>query len=62
MIMKKKPYHAVIGAAFSSEVKWFVVVDAFVDDSIGEHGLGGDAEDEDSERQVFRWFRLSPHF
>lgn len=42
----------VVGAAFTAERHGLVVVEAFVHDAVGEHGLGGDAEDEGSEAGV----------
>ena len=57
----RETYHAVVGAALASEVETVVVENAFVDDTVGEHGLGSDAEDEDSEGEVFSGFGVGPH-
>jgi hypothetical protein len=52
--------HAVIRAGFSSEGHRFLR-NAFVDDSVGKHGLAGDAKDERAEGCVISWFTLFPH-
>ena len=53
-------YHAVVGSGLSSE-RHGLVTDTFVDDAIGEHGLGCDAEDEGAEVCVALWFAAIPH-
>jgi hypothetical protein len=45
-------YDAVVGTALAAEVQGLVVLAALVDNSVGEHGLVGDAEDENAEREV----------
>lgn len=55
-------YHAVVGAALSTKVKRFVVIDTLIDDSVGEHGLRSNAIDKDTERHVVSWLGLGPHF
>lgn len=54
-------YDAVVCAALSAEVEGFVVLDAVVDYAVREHGLRGDAEDEDAEGEVLGWFGVGPH-
>lgn len=41
--------HGIISTTFAAERHGLVVVEAFVDDAVGEHALGGDAEDESAE-------------
>lgn len=42
-------YDGVVGTAFAAKVHGVIVVYAFVDYAIGEHGLGRDAEYENAE-------------
>jgi hypothetical protein len=51
----------VVGTAFAATVHGVIVVYAFVDDSIGEHGLRRDAEYEDAEAYIVGWFGVFPH-
>lgn len=54
-------YDAVIGTTLAAEVERLVVFAAFVDHAVREHGLVGDAEDEDAEGEVLRWLGVAPH-
>lgn len=60
-LVKWCTYDAVIGAALAAEVEGFVVFDAVVDHTIREHGLIGDAEDEDAEGEVLGRLGVPPH-
>ena len=52
--------HAVVSSRLSTEGQW-LLTDTFVDDTIGEHGLRRDAEDEGPEAGVAIWFAAFPH-
>lgn len=54
-------YDSIIGTTFAAKVHGVIVVDTFVDDSVGEHGLGCDAKYEDAEGQIVCWFGIFPH-
>lgn len=54
-------YNAVVGTALATEVEGLIIFAAFVHHTVGEHGLVGDAEDEDAEREVLGWLRVAPH-
>lgn len=54
-------YHAIIRTALTTEELGLLAV-AFIDDTIGEHRLLRDTEDEGTEASVFVWLTLSPHF
>lgn len=45
-------YDAVVGAALAAEGEGLVIFDAVVDYTVREHGLIGDAEDEDTEGEI----------
>lgn len=54
-------HDTIICTALAAEVKGLVLFDTVVDDSVGEHGLVCDSEDEDTEGKVVGWLRVSPH-
>lgn len=54
-------YDAVIGTALAAEEERLVVFDAFVNYSVREHGLRGDAEDEHAEGEILGWLGVCPH-
>lgn len=60
-LIRRQAYDAVVGSRLSAEVQGLVVLDALIDDAIGEHGLGGDAEYEHTERDVVAWLGVLPH-
>ena len=53
-------YHAIICTRFTTE-RQRLFRDSFVDDSMWEHRLTRDSEDECTERSVITRFALSPH-
>jgi hypothetical protein len=54
-------YDAVVGAALAAEGEWLVVFAAVIDDTVREHGLIGDAEDEDAEGEILCRLGVTPH-
>lgn len=54
-------YHAVVSTTLTTEVERFIVQDTIVDNTIREHRLVCDTEDEDSEGEVLGWFGVTPH-
>lgn len=48
--VERLSYYSVVCTALSSEVHWLVVIDAFIDNTVREHGLRRDTEDEHPER------------
>lgn len=54
-------YDAVVGAALAAEGEGLVVFDPVVDHAVREHGLVGDAEDEDAEGEVLGRLGVTPH-
>ena len=60
--MGQRPsYHAVVGTTFTTEVERFVVQNAVVDNTVGEHGLVCNAENEDTEGEIFMRLGVGPH-
>lgn len=54
-------YHAVVCTTLSAEEKRLVVEYPVVDDSVREHGLRSDSEDEDAEGKVVLGLGVGPH-
>lgn len=54
-------YNAIICTTLAAEVQWLVILNTIVDNTIREHRLVCDTEDEDSEGEVLGWFRVTPH-
>lgn len=54
-------YHAVVCTTLSAEEKRLVVEHPVVDDSVGEHGLRCDSENEDAEGEVVLGLGVGPH-
>lgn len=52
--------HAIVGTGLAAEGER-CGGDAFVEDAVGEHGLGVDAEDEGAELGVAPWRGFGPH-
>jgi hypothetical protein len=61
LVWSSETHDAVVGAALAAEVERIVAFDAIVDDSVGEHGLRGDAEDKNAEGEVVRRLGVGPH-
>lgn len=59
--MRYQTYNAVICTTLATEGERLVILDALVNHAVGEHGLVGDAEDENAEGEVLRWLGISPH-
>lgn len=54
-------YDAVVGTTLAAEGEGLVVFAAVVDDTVREHGLIGNTEDEDAEGEILCRLGVGPH-
>ena len=60
-VKEKDTYDGVVGTTLSAKVHGLIIVDTFVDDAVGKHGLGCNSEYENAKGQIIRWLGILPH-